>query len=57
MSALVLVLTYGVPVLVAIYTWNYARWAWRKERKRGAVGLALIAIATVALPLYMLYRS
>lgn len=44
----------AVPLLVAIYTWNYARWAWRHELKRGAVGLALLAVATLALPLYML---
>lgn len=43
------------PVLVAIYTFNYARWAWRQEYRRGAVGLFLLAGATAGIPGFVLW--
>lgn len=44
------------PILIGIYTWNYARWAWKKQLKRGAFGLALLALASTSLPLWLLFR-
>lgn len=44
---LTLLVTLLVPLLVAIYTWNYGRWAWKREFRRGAIGLYLLAFATV----------
>jgi hypothetical protein len=45
-----LVLSFLIPVLVAIYTLNYARWASRQRMWRGAVGLYLLAAASVLVP-------
>lgn len=43
--------TFLVPVLVSIYTYNYGRWAWKQGLRRGAVGLYLLAAATILVPL------
>lgn len=45
------------PLLVAIYTFNYARWAWRQRLRFGAVGVFLLAALTVALPALVIYMS
>jgi hypothetical protein len=50
-----LLLTLLAPLLVAIYTWNYARWAWRQELYLGAVGLVLLAIMAIAVPGWVLW--
>lgn len=39
---------------VALYTLNYARWAWQRRLRRGAVGLALLAALAALGPLYIL---
>ncbi|MEW8977106.1 MAG: hypothetical protein AB2385_01770 [Symbiobacterium sp.] len=44
-----------VALLVAIYTFNYARWAWRQRLRLGAFGLALLAAATVAVPAWVMW--
>ncbi|MFZ5815089.1 MAG: hypothetical protein ACOY93_07270 [Bacillota bacterium] len=43
-----------IPLLAAIYTWNYGRWAWRQKLRLGGVGLYLLALLTVAVPLMVL---
>lgn len=48
-------LTLAVPLVTAIYTWNYARWAWREKAYRGAVGLFLLAVATLVVPALVLW--
>jgi hypothetical protein len=45
-----LILTFLIPVLVAFYTFNYARWAAKQKMRRGAIGLYLLAAATIAVP-------
>jgi len=40
-----------VPALVGIYTCNYGRWAWQQGLRWGAVGLYLLAAATVVVPI------
>jgi len=42
---------------VAIYTFNFGRWAWKHENRKGAIGLFLLAAATAVFPLYLLYTS
>ncbi len=42
-------------LLVAVSTFNYARWAWQRGLRLGAVGLALIAVATVAVPGWVIW--
>lgn len=42
-------------VLVAVYTANYARWAWRRRMRLGATGLMLLALAAVAVPLWVMW--
>ncbi|MFO7274551.1 MAG: hypothetical protein DIU55_006755 [Bacillota bacterium] len=43
-------------LLVATYTLNYARWAWQRNLRLGAVGLVLLAVASVAVPLWVMWR-
>lgn len=43
-----------VPLLTAIYTVNYGRWAGRRGNRRGAWGLYVLAVLTVAVPLVVL---
>jgi len=42
-------------MLVALYTANYARWAWRRRMRLGATGLVLLALASVAVPVWLLW--
>lgn len=50
------ILTTLLPsLLVAIYTFNYGRWAAKQKLWRGAAGLYLLAAATVAVPLFALW--
>lgn len=44
-----------IPLLVAIYTWNYGRWAWRQRLRLGAVGLYLLAVITAVVPAWILW--
>jgi hypothetical protein len=44
------------PLLVAIYTINYGRWAWQRQYKAGAIGLFILAALTVAVPGFILLR-
>lgn len=44
-----------IPVLVAIYTFNYARWAWQRGLRFGAVALGLLAVASVAVPGWVIW--
>ncbi|MDB4895244.1 MAG: hypothetical protein JWN15_1506, partial [Firmicutes bacterium] len=43
------------PLLVAIYTYNYARWAGKQGLRRGAVGLYVLALAAVVVPGWLLF--
>ena len=52
-----LVMTLTIPLLVAIYTWNYARWAGKQQLYRGAVGLYLLAAATLVVPFLVMWRT
>jgi len=51
----IIFLTVFVTLLVAVYTINYARWAWRQRLRLGAVGLVLLAILTVAVPGWVMW--
>jgi len=46
-----------VPILVAIYTCNYGRWAWQQGMRGGAVGLYALAVLTLVLPLLTFWIS
>lgn len=46
-----------IPVLISIYTLNYSRWAWRHQLRRGALGLAVLAVSTVAVPVYVMWLN
>lgn len=52
-------LVYLVAVLVtagvAVYTFNFARWAWQKKNYRGAIGLSILALITLTVPLGLLF--
>lgn len=51
------VLILSIPLLVAVYTYNYAQWAWKKGIKRGAIGLLVLAAATILLPVFMFWQG
>jgi len=57
MRSLSLIMTMLVPVLAAVYTANYARWAWRERYRLGAVGLFLLALLTVLVPTLVLWLT
>ncbi|HEY9062956.1 MAG TPA: hypothetical protein VIO64_21035 [Pseudobacteroides sp.] len=42
-------------LLIAIYTISFGRWTWKRKNKLGAVMVFLVALATVALPVYVLF--
>ena len=46
-----------LPALIAIYTLNYGRWAWRRQIRRGAIGLTFLAVSAVALPAYVIWLN
>jgi len=41
-----------LPLLVAVYTGNYALWCFRRRLWRGGVGLSLLALLTFGVPLW-----
>ncbi|HEY8347299.1 MAG TPA: hypothetical protein VIL07_08500 [Symbiobacteriaceae bacterium] len=43
----------GIPMLAALYTFNYGRWAWRQGLRRGAIGLYLLAAASALVPAWV----
>lgn len=45
----------GVPLLAAIYTYNYGRWAARQGLAVGAAGLYFLSFLTVAVPAYVFW--
>jgi len=45
-----------LPALwVATYTFNYGRWAWKRNLRFGAVGLMVLATMVVAAPVVALW--
>lgn len=50
-----MLVTIVVPLLVGVYTWNYGWWAWKQELRRGAIGLFLLAAATVGISGFTLW--
>lgn len=52
-----MLLIMAVPLLIAIYTVNYARWAWRQHYRLGALGLVVLALLTVGIPGYVLWQG
>lgn len=58
MRTLSVVLILLLPLLIAIYTFNYGRWAWRQRLWAGAVGVFLLAALTLAVPaLVLMYNE
>lgn len=44
-----------LPLAVGFYTLTYARWLFRKKNKKGAVGVALLAVLTILYPGFVLF--
>lgn len=55
MGVQALLTTMTIPLLVAIYTFNYGRWAAKRDLVRGAVGLYLLAAGAVGVPAFVLW--
>jgi hypothetical protein len=55
MSLIAILMTLLAPTLVAIYTYNYGRWAWKQELRLGAMGLFVLAAATFGVPVFLVW--
>ncbi|MFY9174980.1 MAG: hypothetical protein WAO24_06515 [Peptococcia bacterium] len=44
-----------VPVIVTFYMLSYTRWLWQQNKKGAAFGAALLAVATLFFPGYVLF--
>mgnify|MGYP001281002462 FL=1 len=53
----VILTTMPVPVAVAIYTASFGLWLLRHGNTRGAVGVFILAICSVAAPLVLLFAG
>lgn len=42
---------------IAVYTWNYGRWAWSQKLRVGAIGLYLLSLLTIAVPVMVLWYN
>lgn len=51
------VLGFILAGMAAFYLTTYAVWAWRKNLRRGAVGIVVVALVSLALPLYLLLKG
>lgn len=43
------------PLAIGFYTFSYARWLWRQKNKRGALGVALLALLATLYPGFVLF--
>lgn len=57
MALLAGLISFAVPLLIGIYTYNYGRWAWRQGLRRGAAGLYLLALAAVLVPAWLVWQT
>lgn len=55
MKWLIYVTATMVTTGVAVYTFNFGRWAWQKKNYRGAIGLFILALITMTVPLGLLF--
>lgn len=55
MNLLVPLVASVIPLLVGLYTFNYARWATKQKLRRASIGLYLLAFAAVGVPYYVLF--
>ncbi|KNY28828.1 hypothetical protein [Pseudobacteroides cellulosolvens] len=44
-------------LLPSIYTFNFAIYSWKKKRRPSAIGSVLMAIISVALPIFLLFSD
>jgi hypothetical protein len=49
------ILLWLIAILVGLYTWVYALWLWRKKQKKGAFGVAVLAVFAVLYTGYVLF--
>ncbi|MBZ4653012.1 MAG: hypothetical protein JG781_350 [Peptococcaceae bacterium] len=48
-------LLWTVPLVITFYTLSYAWWLWQQKQKRGAVGVAALALITALYPGFVLF--
>ena len=48
-------LLWGVALAVGLYTLSYAVWLWKKKNRRGALGVALLALLASFYPGIILF--
>lgn len=55
MSPILMISAIILIIWVAVRTLSFAAWNWRHGNKVGSVMVALISLATVALPAYIIF--
>lgn len=44
-----------VPLIITYYTFSYGYWAWKNGYRRGAIGVFLLALFTLALAIFGIF--
>lgn len=44
-----------IPLGISVYTLSYARWLWEKNNKKGAIGVAALAVISFIYPGFVLF--
>ena len=55
MISLTRILVYLALICISFYTASYGVWTWNEKNRLGAVMVFLVALAVLALPLYVFY--
>lgn len=55
MFAFLNVVIFILLACTSLYTASYGVWTWKKKNKLGAIMVFVVALAVIALPVYMLY--
>lgn len=44
-----------IAMLISFYTLSYMVWLWRKKKRRGALGVFLLALVSLFYPVFVLF--
>ena len=48
-------LLWTIPLVISFYTLSYAWWLWQQKQRRGAFGVAALALLTALYPGFVLF--
>lgn len=49
------IVIFAILIWTSVYTVSFGIWTWKKENKLGAVMVFVLALTTIALPIYSIY--